>query len=121
MKSTPEEGASATPQRLPVPLMLAFGAASGLLGQTLTYPLDIVRRRMQVQGAGSPGGGPVVPPGQPVYRTTLGCLLGMWRNEGLGSLFYGLHINYIKVVPSTALGFMIYDYMKSVLLLPNHL
>ena len=115
---TSEDGAAA-PRRLPVSLMLVFGAFSGLVGQTLTYPLDIVRRRMQVQGAGGPG--PVVPPGQPVYTTTLGCLLGMWRQEGLRSLFYGLHINYIKVVPSTALGFMIYDYMKSLLLLPNHL
>ena len=35
-------------RKLPVPLMLAFGATAGLIAQTVTYPLDVVRRQMQV-------------------------------------------------------------------------
>ena len=37
-------------QKLPVPVMLLFGACSGLVAQTATYPFDVVRRQMQVQG-----------------------------------------------------------------------
>ena len=53
-------GAPATAPRASVPSLLAFGAAAGLVAQTVTYPLDVVRRQMQVQGlqqVGVPGAG----------------------------------------------------------------
>ena len=34
--------------KLPVGIMLLFGACSGLVAQTATYPFDVVRRQMQV-------------------------------------------------------------------------
>lgn len=44
----PERMRGAHGNRLPVPVMLAYGATAGLVAQTVTYPLDVVRRRMQV-------------------------------------------------------------------------
>ena len=43
------------------------------------------------------------------------------RQHGYKGLFRGLSVNYIKVVPSTAVGFSMYDQMKHVLQLDNHL
>lgn len=34
--------------RLPIPVMLCAGGTAGFVAQTLTLPLDVVRRRMQV-------------------------------------------------------------------------
>jgi hypothetical protein len=40
---------------------------------------------------------------------------------GLRALFRGLSINYMKVVPSTAIGFTVYDALKSYLGLTSSL
>lgn len=145
--SSPNSHASTPPSaRLPVPLMLANGAVSGLIAQTVTYPFDVVRRRRQVEGlreAGSfgmaeratPGGtaAPATPtpasgsaaasaPHRPeVFRSTPRAILEIARASGWRSLYAGLLINYIKVIPSTAIGFAAYDYLKSALGLPTHL
>ncbi|XLR00295.1 hypothetical protein S83_066493, partial [Arachis hypogaea] len=41
------------------------------------------------------------------------------RNQGWKQLFSGLSINYIKVVSSVAIGFTVYDTMKSYLRVPS--
>ena len=37
-----------SPHRLPVLVSMSFGAIAGLAAQTVTFPLDVVRRQMQV-------------------------------------------------------------------------
>lgn len=106
--------------RLPVPVMLCFGGIAGLIAQTATYPIDVVRRRMQVEGLKAmerreSNGGDLLP------RSTPGALLRIATKEGWRSLFSGLSINYMKVVPSTAIGFTLYDFLKSQLYLSTNL
>lgn len=104
--------------RLPVPVMLCFGGIAGLIAQTATYPIDVVRRRMQVEGLQRMqdcGSLDLLP------RSTPKALCRIAQNEGWRSLFSGLSINYMKVVPSTAIGFTLYDFLKSQLYLSTHL
>lgn len=104
--------------RLPVPVMLCFGGIAGLIAQTATYPIDVVRRRMQVEGLQHMhdcGSLDLLP------RSTPKALCRIAQNEGWRSLFNGLSINYMKVVPSTAIGFTLYDFLKSQLYLSTNL
>lgn len=54
-------------------------------------------------------------------KSTLHGLVTIWRTQGLKGLYSGLSINYLKVVPSTAIGFAIYDALKQYLDLPQNL
>lgn len=103
-------------QQQSIPLKLSFGAISGLVGQTMAYPLDVVRRQMQVQSPPtfSLGGHSQ----QVVFRSTLDGLRTIVRTQGWRQLYAGLSINYIKMVPSVAVGFTVYDSIKLWLRVP---
>ena len=81
---------------------LSAGGLAGLVSQTVSYPLEVIRRRMQV--------GAVVGDG---HR------LGMWETakrvageRGYRGFFVGLGIGYFKVVPMVATSFFVYERMK---------
>lgn len=92
-----------------VALRLSCGALAGLFGQTLTYPLDVVRRQMQVQSRQE---------ANPRITGTIQGISTIIREQGWRQLFAGLSLNYLKVVPSVAIGFTAYDMMKSLLGVP---
>lgn len=82
---------------------MGCGAAAGVTAQTLTYPLDTLRRRMQMNGG----------PGQAVrYKGYVDCLRKMLQTEGGLSLFRGLGINCVKTVPGAAVHFLAYDLLR---------
>lgn len=93
-------------------MRLSCGAIAGLFGQTITYPLDVVRRQMQVENLQP------LSQGNARYRNTFEGLSTIVRNQGWKQLFAGLSINYIKIVPSVAIGFAAYDTMKVWLRIP---
>ncbi|KAF8536903.1 mitochondrial carrier domain-containing protein [Trichophaea hybrida] len=81
---------------------LASGGFAGMAGQTASYPLEVVRRRMQVGGAI----GDVKFPG--IVETGA----KIWRENGLRGFFVGLSIGYAKVVPMVATSFFVYERCK---------
>ena len=83
---------------------LLCGAVAGIIGQTITYPFDVVRRRMQVQAMGVGAGGKLRQFGGmgEAFRETV-------RLEGVRALYKGLLPNYCKVAPMVGISFLTYE------------
>lgn len=84
---------------IPTLYLLTAGGVAGLLAQSVTYPLDIVRRRMQVHGRQFDGIGHV-------FRV-------VYEKEGLRGFFKGLSMNWIKGPIAVAVSFTTNDFVKS--------
>lgn len=85
---------------------LSLSAMSGTFSQTVTYPLDVIRRRMQMEGFG----------GKPVENHSIAqCVRSIYVKYGWRGFYKGLHLNIAKVVPVVSIGFVTYDYTKKAL------
>ncbi|KAF2771575.1 mitochondrial carrier [Teratosphaeria nubilosa] len=84
---------------------LTTGALAGFVSQTVSYPLEVVRRRMQVGG--------VVGDGHRLTMIEVG--RNIMRDRGWRGFFVGLGIGYVKVVPMVATSFYAYERMKVIL------
>ena len=87
-----------------VPMRVLCGALSGLAAQTITFPGDVIRRRMQVQGAGG---------SERLYNTTMECIRGTWKHEGIAGFFKGVTVNAIRCLPGAGIQFAAYDTLKA--------
>ncbi|KFH43739.1 Mitochondrial carrier protein-like protein [Hapsidospora chrysogenum ATCC 11550] len=83
---------------------LCSGGIAGMVSQTSSYPLEVIRRRMQVGGAVGDG-----------HRLRIAETAGMiFRERGFRGFFVGLSIGYVKVIPMVAVSFYTYERMKLV-------
>lgn len=90
-------------------MRLGLGAVAGAVAQTFAYPLDVIRRHMQVEHVRNPEGSR--------HMTMRKVFSSILAKDGLRGFFVGLSINYVKVAPATGLSFVTYEYMKSLLLI----
>ena len=67
---------------------LSCGGLAGAIAQTVSYPLDLIRRRMQVQD---------FVPGAVKYSGVCNAVVCIIRAEGWKALYKGLTANYCKV------------------------
>lgn len=86
---------------------LSLGAAAGGVAAAITYPTDVVRRRMQLQGFKDFN--------LPRYDSTWHCIRTTVATEGVKGLYKGMVPCFLKVVPSMAIAFMIYERMRTLL------
>ena len=80
---------------------MGSGALAGLVGQSVAYPLDVVRRRMQTDGMLNH-----------TRRSAVDTLVKIVRIEGPRGLFKGLTLNWIKGPIAVSISFTIFDYLK---------
>jgi solute carrier family 25 protein 16 len=81
---------------------LASGGIAGFVSQTVSYPLEVMRRRMQVGGVVGDG-----------HRLRMGeTAKRIWLERGWRGFFVGLGIGYVKMIPMTATSFFIYERAK---------
>lgn len=88
---------------LPIIISLGLGAIAGAAAQSSAHPLDVVRKRLQVQGI---NGNPVL------YKTTLDCFAGVAKTEGMGALYKGLGPACVATIPGTGIAYITYEFMK---------
>ncbi|KAI1334846.1 mitochondrial carrier protein LEU5 [Xylariaceae sp. FL0016] len=98
---------STAPKNKPRPLtwwaQTTAGGIAGLVSQTVSYPFEVVRRRMQVGGAVGDG-----------HRLRIGeTVAKIFKESGARGFFVGLSIGYVKMVPMTAMSFYAYERMKT--------
>ncbi|KAF0715636.1 Aste57867_3263 [Aphanomyces stellatus] len=86
---------------------LALGSLSGAVAQLVVYPLDTVKKRLQLQE--------VSPQFQVRYLGILDCMAKIVRDEGIRGLYRGSLPNLVRLVPYSAVMFASYESLKELL------
>ncbi|KDO21966.1 hypothetical protein SPRG_12832 [Saprolegnia parasitica CBS 223.65] len=84
---------------------LGIGSLSGAVAQTISYPFDSVKKRLQVQELG-----------QKRYNGMLDCFRKVVAEEGAMALFRGTLPNMVRIVPYSAVMFTTYEAAKKFLM-----
>lgn len=82
------------------------GAAASVVAKTAVFPLDLVRKRLQVQG---PTRGRYIYSDIPEYTTAVSALRQVFQKEGIRGLYRGLPISLIKAAPASAVTLWTYE------------
>ncbi|XP_066590260.1 calcium-binding mitochondrial carrier protein SCaMC-2 isoform X3 [Prorops nasuta] len=85
-------------------LLLLCGTASSTAGQVCSYPLALVRTRLQAQ---------VCPEKDP--NTMLGVFKDILHKEGFFGLYRGLTPNFLKVAPAVSISYVVYEHFRRAL------
>ncbi|KAF9145198.1 mitochondrial thiamine pyrophosphate transporter [Mortierella sp. GBA39] len=90
---------------------MACGAMSGVISKTAVYPLDMIRKRLQIQGSeqqrsiiGSTGTRSGAAP-----TTVWRCMVHIVRQEGYLALYKGLLPGILKAAPASAVTFLVFS------------
>lgn len=85
-----------------VTMLVCCGAVSSTCGQLASYPLALIRTRMQAQAT--------------VKGAPKPSMLALFQNivtqEGVAGLYRGISPNLLKVIPAVSVSYVVYEYMR---------
>uniref|UniRef100_A0A3B3DD23 Solute carrier family 25 member 24 n=1 Tax=Oryzias melastigma TaxID=30732 RepID=A0A3B3DD23_ORYME len=84
-------------------VLLGCGTMSSTCGQLASYPLALIRTRMQA--AASLEGSEQLPMGSMVKQ--------ILAKDGFFGLYRGILPNFMKVIPAVSISYVVYEYMRS--------
>lgn len=84
---------------------LVYGGLAGFVGQTVSFPLDTVRRRIQTN---------------PSYKGMFDCIAKTYTREGAAAFFFGLNANILKAVPAVSISFVVFDEVMALMKRHNY-
>ncbi|XP_064458634.1 calcium-binding mitochondrial carrier protein SCaMC-2-like [Ornithodoros turicata] len=83
-------------------VLLGCGTISSSCGQIASYPLALVRTRLQAQETKQ-------------EATMMGLIKGIVRTEGVSGLYRGITPNFMKVAPAVSISYVVYEYSRRAL------
>lgn len=104
---------------LPVLHSLLYGAIAGMCAEAVVYPLEVIRRQVQLQMSSGEFGlanGAVVQSsvGKSIQSFSSACST-IVRTQGPGGFYAGCLLNTVQVLPSAALSYFAYEAFKAFL------
>ena len=87
----------------PVYSCLLGGMVSSSCAMIITYPLNLVRTRLQTSGL----------PGRAVYSSAFQVIQETLKVDGFKGLYRGILPNMLKVLPSTSISYAVYDIINN--------
>ena len=90
---------------------LAMGATSKIIASTITYPIQVIKSRLQQRmdrtaEISASGEIEIV---KREYKGVIDCITKIWKREGLNGFFKGSIPNALRVAPSAAITFVVYE------------
>uniref|UniRef100_A0A8C2ESC5 Solute carrier family 25 member 23b n=1 Tax=Cyprinus carpio TaxID=7962 RepID=A0A8C2ESC5_CYPCA len=86
-------------------VLLGCGTVSSTCGQLASYPLALIRTRMQAQASAD---------GTP-QLSMVGQFKHIVSHEGVPGLYRGIAPNFLKVIPAVSISYVVYEHMKKAL------
>lgn len=88
---------------------LVCGGGAGIASSLVTFPIDVVRRRLQISAIHSASSG--------IPTTPMGIAQDLWTTQGVRGFYRGLTPELMKVVPMVGITFGMFDRLKKVMII----